>query len=118
MTRSVPGSRKAIWMPAEWTAAAMTIPRVSTTRCRFRPFTFLNASLPCGPPRSVVLRHFLSGGGQARTVSVVDVEAVLGPKSLENKPLLLHPTLALPGKLSGTYTELSAAVEIVPVLTL
>jgi hypothetical protein len=44
----------------------------------------------------------------------VDVEAVGGLKLLENKPQVLQPELALPGKLSGPYTELSAAFEIVP----
>ena len=69
--RAGPGNRPTIffntslapsrsWMPAEWTTAAMTIPSVSTTRCRLRPLTFLNASLPCGPPCSVVLTLWLS----------------------------------------------------------
>jgi hypothetical protein len=59
-------------------------------------------------------RHYLSGGGQVRTVSVVDVEAVHWLKQLENKPSLLQPDSALPGKLSGSYTELSAVFEIMP----
>ena len=59
-------------------------------------------------------RHFLSEGGQLRTVSPVDVEAVGTPKLLENKLPVLQPESALPGKLSGPYTELSAGFEIVP----
>jgi hypothetical protein len=57
---------------------------------------------------------FLSEGGQVRTVSPVDVKAVGGPKSLENKPSVHHPASSLPGKLSGPYTKLSDALEIVP----
>ncbi len=42
---------------------------------------------------------------------MVDMEAVFGPKSLENKLLLLELVLAWPGKLSGLYTELTAALR-------
>jgi hypothetical protein len=35
-------------------------------------------------------------------------------KQLENKPSLLQPDSALPSKLSGSYTELSAVFEIMP----
>ena len=45
------------------------------------------------------------------------MEAVFGPKSLGTEPLLLELGLALPGKLSGPYTELTAAFEIVPNVT-
>jgi hypothetical protein len=57
--------------------------------------------------------QYLSEGGQVRTVSAVDVEVGLGPRSLENKPLLLQPDLALPGKRPGPYTGLIAAFEMV-----
>ncbi len=58
--------------------------------------------------------HFLSRGGQVRTVSAVDVEAVSGPKTFEIKLLLRPPETTLPGKLSGLYTWHHAVYEKVP----
>jgi hypothetical protein len=45
----------------------------------------------------------------------VDVEAVSGPKTFENKLLVRPPETTLPGKLSGLYTWHYAAFEKVPI---
>jgi hypothetical protein len=74
----------------------------------------VNVSYWSPPTVAFGLGDFLSRGGQVRTVSPVDVEAVRGPKLLEIKPPMLQLESALPSKLSGPYTDLSLASEIVP----
>ena len=63
---------------------------------------------------AIEIGHYLSRGGQAWTVSAVNVKAVSGPRLLENKPDLLQAESALPDKPSGQYTDLPAPFEIVP----